>query len=105
MKQYKVFEIETAYSNETYMFEYIENTNKSAERQAEDFMAKHCFCDNFEIISIRDATQSEVDVLNKIINEHKNDPDFDFWDAQTAVMYPNHDSINEIIVKLANKEG
>ena len=102
MKQYKVFEIETAYTNETYMFEYHADIEDSAERQAEDFLAEHCFCDNFEIISIREVAQSEVDLLNKVMEEHKNDPDFDFWDAQTAVMYPNHDSINEIIIKLAN---
>lgn len=96
--KYMVFEIETSYSEERYMCEL---KDQDYEKSADDFLASICFCDAYEITSTRDATDEEIDRLSKLLEENKEDEFYGLYEAQTQVMYPNHDSYNEMIMQLS----
>lgn len=108
-KRYIVFEIKTAYEIERFMFEfdptktyYSTHNVMSEESQADAFLTSICYCDNYEIISTRDATEEEVARLNFLMEQHRDEKYYGFHEAQAEVMYPDHDSPNEIIMQLAH---
>lgn len=103
------FEIETALGKEKYIC-VIDSEKKShldpaytmpLELQCEEFLAEHCFCDAYEILSVRDCTEEEV----KLLEQYQNEENMTFWEAQTKVCYPNGDSINEQIYNAARRKG
>ena len=76
---YKVMTIKTAYSTEKFLFNYDSKSNDSIEKQAENFLSDYCFCDDFEIISIRNATKEENILMKKYLEK------MDFWEAQSLL--------------------
>lgn len=103
MGKYMYFELETSYSKERYICK--NDTNKYDFQNANDFLTEHCFCDAYELLedSFRNCTEEEEKQIDGLLEKHKNDNFYDLWDAQKEACYPNHDSVNEIIMKLASK--
>lgn len=102
MKQYIVGTIETSYSKERYLCIYNSEKHYSEENAVNSFLTYNCFCDDYDITEVRKATQEEIEKLNSLLIENINNDDYGFWEAQTEVIYPNHNSINEIIEKYAS---
>lgn len=100
-------DIETSYSKETFIIPQWNKENDTnyynskfycIEDYAEFYIiGEFAFCDTFEIINTTEATQEETDKMNQLLNENG----MSFYEAQTRVCYPNHDSVNEIIAKYA----
>lgn len=107
---YIVFQIKTKYSKEQYMCPFDKekrnewNRVLTAEMQAFLFLAEYCFCESYEIIDIRNASTDEIEKLNRLLEKHKDDENYSLWEAQTEVMYPEHNSINEQIIELTSKK-
>lgn len=72
---FKVFTIKTAYSIENYIFKYYPQKKDmfyfplSVNDQFELFMHKICFCDNYEISNVRNATNREIILLMSFLNQ------------------------------------
>ena len=64
-----IFTIKTSYSTENYFLTVDEN--ESITLQIWDAMAKICFCDAFEIVSLEEVSDEYVTERNSLISEYE----------------------------------
>ena len=64
-----LFTIVKSYSQEEYFLEV--NKNESIEIQVYNALAERCFCDDYEIISVKEVTDEYVRERNKLIAEYE----------------------------------
>lgn len=71
--KYTYFEIKTSYSQESY---FCENNTESVFDSIDNFLCENCFCDDYDIISYRNATKEEERQIEKEMQNN-----VDLWDA------------------------
>lgn len=109
MKQFKIGTIQTSYSIEHYFFIFdtekkYSNTDFTVDEtfQLEDFLASICYCDDYEIVNIDNASQEQINKYNNAIQEivNKNIDIDDFW-INNACLYANgfYETIEEMILE------
>lgn len=64
-----IFTIATSYSIESYFLAVDEN--KSIELQVDNALAERCFCDDYEIVSVKEVTDEYVEERNNLIAEYE----------------------------------
>lgn len=64
-----LFIIATSYSQEEYFLEV--NESESIEMQVYNALAERCFCDDYEIVSVKEVTNEYVKERNKLIAEYE----------------------------------
>lgn len=64
-----VFTIKTSYSEENYFLTV--DKNKSIEMQIDEALAEICFCDAYEIVSYKEATEEYMKKRNELIAEYE----------------------------------
>ena len=93
-------------ATETYYFNYNENMKDrngftvSEERQAETFLQDICFCDDYEIISIKEAETEAIEKYNNSISElEKRNIEFsDMWEVDCLLYVKGYyETIEEMI--------
>lgn len=64
-----IFTIATSYSQEEYFLTV--NESESIEIQVYNALAERCFCDDYEIISVKEVTEEYVRERNNLIAEYE----------------------------------
>lgn len=64
-----IFTIATSYSQEEYFLTV--NESESIEIQVYNALAERCFCDDYEIVSVKEVTDEYVEERNNLIAEYE----------------------------------
>ena len=76
--KYIYFEIKTEYSQENF---FCENNTESVFDSIDNFLCENCFCDDYDVISYRNATTEEEKQIEEKLEEN-----VDLWKARQKII-------------------